>query len=84
MIKLLKQAATHTKDLIFIVRMKRLKKQAEKLRLTTGSQHFIFMYKGKITCRSKRWFKNMRAHGAFHKNFTADKLKEISYYYTRP
>lgn len=84
MIKLLNKAKVHTKDLIFVIRIKRMKKKADKLRDLTGSQHFIFLHKGKITCRSKRWFKLMHQHGVFPKNFTADNLKQISYYYTKP
>ena len=65
------------------LKIKRLKKQADKLRETTGSQMFVLKWNGSIQIISKRWFKAQRQKGVFPKSFTADKLKSISFYHTR-
>ncbi len=65
------------------LKITKLKKQADKLREQTGSQMFVLKWDGKIQIISKRWFKKERQKGTFPKNFTADKLKSISFYYTR-
>ena len=64
-------------------RMKRLTKKADRLREKTGSQYFVIKWKGHIRLMSKREFKWRRQRKQFPKNFTADNLKKIAYYYTR-
>lgn len=62
----------------------RMKKKADKLRITEKSQMFVVKIDGKIRIISKYWFKKQRQRGKFPKSFTSDKLKKISFYYTAP
>ena len=64
-------------------KIKRLKKQVDRLREETGVQMFVVKWQGKMRVISKRDFKYMRQRGMFPKTFTADNLKRISLYYTR-
>ncbi|MCL1821938.1 MAG: hypothetical protein FWG22_03850 [Prolixibacteraceae bacterium] len=65
-------------------RVERMKRKADRLREATGSQMFVVKMDGKIRIVSKRWFKDKRQRGMFPKHFTAERLKRIAFYYTRP
>lgn len=64
-------------------RIKRLTKKADRLREETGTQIFVVKIDGKIRLMAKSEFKWKRQHGQLKRNFTAEHLKKISYYYTR-
>jgi hypothetical protein len=73
---------TKVKQLWIGYKIKRLKREADRLSERTGAQIFIVKIQGKMTFLSKPCFKEMRQRGMFPKDFTAENLKKISYYYT--
>lgn len=62
----------------------RMKRKAEKLRISEKSQIFVVKMEGEIRFITKEWFKAQRQHGKFSKSFTTDKLKKVSFYHTAP
>ena len=71
---------TTIKNYVWTIRMKLYIRKANELRKKTGIQQFIVINRGKVTIINKQWFKQNR--NKFPKNFTADNLKKIAYYYT--
>ena len=80
----LKELHTKWVGYLFVLRMQRLKRKANKFTAKTNIQCFIVLLKGKVTLISKPTFTKMRQKGLFPKSFTADRLKQIAFYYTTP
>lgn len=70
------------KDYWWIFKLILLKRQADKWTAKYGAQHFIVKLDGRITIITKDWFRANRQRGKFPKNFTANNLKKVAYYYT--
>lgn len=70
------------KEFFVALKIRRLKRKAQKLHNRTGMQYFCVKIKGNIKLISKAHFKWLRQHGVFDKSITAAQLKEISFFYT--
>jgi hypothetical protein len=66
-----------------IIRLRFMKRRADKLAERTGEQHFIIKYHGEIIFMTKRELKYCRQKGIIPRTFTATELKKYALYHTK-
>lgn len=78
----IKQIIIEFRQIVVGWHITRLKKKAERLRVSEKSQMFVLRLNGRIRIISRKWYKENKRKGVFPKHFTVDDLKRISFYYT--